>query len=197
MIPLCAGGVPHIFGKISTRATTLFWTSLQSKVCTQSYGPPKLRKFQFRGFRDSNLGVLGQNDIWVLVPWPSTENTIRGKVLASPKSKLWWVLWVRVCLLLTVHQKCSCYALTNLLFGLCRFMWVIDLIVTLPSPYFEALATPFYPWSATNNGTYSNSSFFHCVHLGLTFEPIKELGSASCCHHSHIPFIHLQAITYV
>ncbi len=62
----------------------------------ESYGPPKLQKSQFRGFRDSNLGILGQNDIWVLVPWLGTENTIRGKVMASPKFGPWWVLWVCV-----------------------------------------------------------------------------------------------------
>jgi hypothetical protein len=33
---------------------------------------------------DSHLGVLGQNDIWVLVPWPGIEYTIRGKVVAPP-----------------------------------------------------------------------------------------------------------------
>jgi hypothetical protein len=44
---------------------------------------------------------------------------------------------------LFVHQKFSNYALTNLLFGLCRFVWVIDLFVILPSPYPEALACPF------------------------------------------------------
>jgi hypothetical protein len=44
------------------------------------------------------LGVLGQNDIWVLAPWPCIVNTIRGKVVASPKSGLWWVSWVRVCM---------------------------------------------------------------------------------------------------
>jgi hypothetical protein len=46
----------------------------------------KLRKSQFREFLDSNLGVSGQNDIWVLAPWLGTKNTIRGKVVASPKS---------------------------------------------------------------------------------------------------------------
>jgi len=25
------------------------------------------------------LGVLGQNDIWVLVPWPGIEHNIRGE----------------------------------------------------------------------------------------------------------------------
>jgi len=32
-------------------------------------------------------GLPGQNDIWMLVSWPGTEYTIRGKVVVSPKSK--------------------------------------------------------------------------------------------------------------
>jgi len=43
------------------------------------------------------LEILGQNDIWVLALWSGTENIIRGKVMASPKSGPWWVLWVHVC----------------------------------------------------------------------------------------------------
>jgi hypothetical protein len=34
--------------------------------------------------------------IWMWVPWRITEYTIRGKVVASPKSGPWWVLCVRV-----------------------------------------------------------------------------------------------------
>jgi len=41
--------------------------------------------------------VLGQNDTWVLVLWPSTKYTLKGKVVASPKSGPWWVLWICVC----------------------------------------------------------------------------------------------------
>ncbi len=37
-----SGGVQHIVGKLLTRATTLLQTSSQSKVCTQSYGAPKV-----------------------------------------------------------------------------------------------------------------------------------------------------------
>jgi len=48
----------------------------------------------FGNFKTPNLGVSRQNDIWVQALWPSTENTIRGKVVASPKSGPWWVLWV-------------------------------------------------------------------------------------------------------
>jgi hypothetical protein len=57
------GNVRHTFGKISTRATTLLQTSLQSKVCTRSYAPSKLRESQLLEFGDSHLGVPGQKAI--------------------------------------------------------------------------------------------------------------------------------------
>jgi hypothetical protein len=41
--------------------------------------------------------VLGQNAIWMWVSWKGTYYTIRGKVMASPKFELWWILWIRVC----------------------------------------------------------------------------------------------------
>jgi hypothetical protein len=36
-------------------------------------------------FRDSQVGVLGQKAIWMLPLWRAAENTIKGKVVASPK----------------------------------------------------------------------------------------------------------------
>jgi hypothetical protein len=45
---------------------------------------------------------------------------------------------------LSVHQKCSNYALTNL-FGLCRFVWIIDPLITHPSPHPRAPACPSTP----------------------------------------------------
>ncbi len=90
--------MPHIVGKISTRATTLLYTSFQLEVFTQNYGHLKLWKSQFKELKNFNLGVPGQNDIWVLALWPCTKNTTRGKVVASPKSEPWWVLLVHVCL---------------------------------------------------------------------------------------------------
>ncbi len=56
---LCASGVPHIFRKISTRSTSLFWTLPQSKVYTKNYGLPKLQESQFQEFQDSWLGSFG------------------------------------------------------------------------------------------------------------------------------------------
>ncbi len=123
------------------------------------------------------MGVLGQNDIWVLVPWLSTKYTIRGKVVAFPKSRPWWVLWVRVCSWFVRAPKCSNYALINLLFGLCRFVWVIELFVNLPSPIselqhtplplkcYEPRSMPLYPWNVANQGARPNSFPFCCFHL--------------------------------
>jgi len=44
----------------------------------------------------SQVGVPGQNAIWMWALWRGTKYNIRGKVVASPNSRLWWVLWVRV-----------------------------------------------------------------------------------------------------
>jgi hypothetical protein len=47
----------------------------------------------------------GQNAIWLWVSWRGTWYTIRGKVVASPKSGWLWVLWVRGCSWLVLTQK--------------------------------------------------------------------------------------------
>jgi hypothetical protein len=47
-------------------------------------------------------------------PWRGAEYTIRGKVVASPKSGRWSILCVRVACGLSQHQRCSNYALTTL-----------------------------------------------------------------------------------
>ncbi len=116
--------------------------------------------------------ISGQNDIWMQTLWLIIENIIREKVVASPKSKPWWVLWVCVCPDLFVHQKCSNYAQTNLLFGLYRSMWIINLLVTLLNPHpitnltckFSIITPtrPSYLWSVMSQGAYSDSfRYFH------------------------------------
>jgi hypothetical protein len=68
---------------------------------SQSHGSPKFRNFgtPIWEFRDS------QNAIWMWASWRGIEYTIRGKVVASPKFRPWWVLWVRVCSWLIVAPK--------------------------------------------------------------------------------------------
>jgi hypothetical protein len=67
---------------------------------------------------------------------------------------------------LSMHQKCSNYALTNLLFGLCISIWIIDPLATRLIPHLKAPTHPSYPRSATNERTYC-SSFFHCFHFEI------------------------------
>jgi hypothetical protein len=103
----------------------------------------------------------------------------KGEVVVSPKSKLWWVLWIRVCPWFVRGLKCFNYALTNLLFGLCRSMWVINLLVNLPSPHLGAPTRP---------STFKMLQVKECAQtpspsivfiFGLVVESIKELGGVS------------------
>ncbi len=125
----------------------------------------KLWELQFRKFRDSNLGASGQNDIWVLAMWPTIDNTIRRKVVASPSlGHDEFCEFVFACGS-SMHQKCSTYALTNFLVGLCRSMWIIDLLVTHPNPHLGAPTHPSTPWSVASQRTCPNSLSFRCFHF--------------------------------
>ncbi len=45
----------------------------------------------------SNWESRDKNAIWMWASWRGTKYTVKGKVVASPKSKPWWVLWIQVC----------------------------------------------------------------------------------------------------
>jgi hypothetical protein len=47
------------------------------------------------------------------------------------------LLVARPCTKMFYAPKCSKHTLTNLLFGLCKSVWVIELLVNLPSPILE------------------------------------------------------------
>jgi hypothetical protein len=126
-------------------------------------------------FRNSNLGVPGQNDIWVQAPWSSIENTIRGKVHHLPPSpghgEFCESVFARGSF---VHKKCSNYALTNLLFGLCRFVWVIELLIILLGPHPRTLARPSTPKVLRVRECTPTPSPSVVFTFGFTVESIKE-----------------------
>ncbi len=64
-------------------------TSLQSEVGAKKYEFPKSRESNLGQFRDSSLGVSGKSAIRIWLPRSNMENTIWGKVVASPESGLW------------------------------------------------------------------------------------------------------------
>jgi hypothetical protein len=69
-------------------------SSAQEVMRPQSPESPNWRDFgtPARESRESRE----RKAIWMQAPWRGTEYTIRGKVVASPKSEPWWVLCVRV-----------------------------------------------------------------------------------------------------
>ncbi len=100
-------------------------------------------------------------------------------MVASPKFGPWWLLWVRVCPWPVCAPKHPNYTLTNLLFGLCRSVWIIELRVNLPSPHLGALKRPFtfeMLWTKEHTPILSPSIIFT---FKLVAESIKELGGAS------------------
>jgi hypothetical protein len=78
---------------------------LNQRFSHKVMGPQSCKSSNFGNFGTPIWKVSGQNDIWVLIPWPSIKYTIRGKVLASPKSRSWWILWIQVCSWLVLAPK--------------------------------------------------------------------------------------------
>jgi len=111
--------------------------------------------------------------------WRGIEYTIKGKVMASPKSGLWWVLWIWVCPWLILAPKVFQLCIKHLVFGFVQVhvsSWCLSLFL-VPS---WSSSMPLYPQSVTSQGTCLNSLLFHCFQFKFTFESIKELESASC-----------------
>ncbi len=129
--------------------------------------------------RVSNLGVARQNDIWVQAPCPAIENTIRGRwqfPLSLGDGESCESMFAHGS---SVHQKCSNYPLTNLLFGLCRSVWIIDSLVIRLNPHLKTPACPFTPeviWTKERTPT---PYPFDVFSFGLIVESIKEIGGAS------------------
>ncbi len=119
------------------KATTLLQTSLQSKVYNKVMSLQSCKSPNFWNFGTLNWESW---DKWHL------DAGLMARHWKYYKGGRWWrpqssghgefcefVFAHGSCM----HQKCSSYALTNLLFGLWRFVWVIDLLVNLPSPILE------------------------------------------------------------
>jgi hypothetical protein len=108
----CVKVACHIMLESSwSRLRLCFKSHLNQRFPQEIIGLQSCESPNFKNFGTPNLGIPGQNDIWVLAPWLGIENIIKGKVVASPKSGPWWILWVCVCLWVIrapkVFQLCS------------------------------------------------------------------------------------------
>jgi hypothetical protein len=89
----------HISLKSSQQGLQLYFRPYFNRRSLQKViGFQSRESFNFGNFGTPKLGVPRQNDIWVQALWLGIDNIIMGKVVASPKSGPWWVLWVCVCL---------------------------------------------------------------------------------------------------
>jgi hypothetical protein len=176
----CVQVTCHIMFKSCWRGLQLgFRPHFNKRSTCKVMAPQSCKSPSCGSFGTPYLGVSGQNDIWVLVLWLDTEYTIRGKVVASPKSGPWWVLWVQVCPWFVCGPKCSDYALINLLFGLCKSVWIIELLVNLLSPHPRAPSHPSTP-KVLRTREHALTPFpFNVFTFGLVVESIKELGGVS------------------
>jgi hypothetical protein len=149
------------------------WRFAQEVTSFQSAKSP-----QVRDFWDSQLGSpstkwhLGATSI------VNHTNTIRGKMLASSKFELWWALWIHVCSWFVHAPKVTNYALTNL-FGLCRYLWIIDPLVICPSPHPRTLACLLTSEMLRVKECTLTPYFIIVFTFRLTFESLKEFGGAT------------------
>ncbi len=107
------------------------------------------------------------------------ENTIRGKVVASPKSGPWWVLWICVYLWLICAPKVLQPCIDQLVFGLCRFVWVIDLLLIFFSPDPGAPACPSTPKMLWTKEGAPTPYPYDVYTFKFAIESTKEFGGAS------------------
>jgi len=77
--------VLYIVGKLSMRLQLCFRPHLNWRFTKEVMSIQSCGSINLKNFGTPNLGILGQNDIWVLAPWPNIKNTIKGKVVISPK----------------------------------------------------------------------------------------------------------------
>ncbi len=104
---------------------------------------------------------------------PTNFMSIRGKVVASFKFGLWWVLWIRVCPWLIRAPKVFQLRTNQLV------VWFVQVLVNLPNPHPRVPARPStlkVLWVRERAPTPSPSIV---ITFGLAIESIKELGGAS------------------
>jgi hypothetical protein len=82
------------------RLQLCFRHDLNQRSAHKVMGPQSHESPNFENFETQD-----KNAIWMWASWRGTKYTIRGKVVASPKFRLWWVLWVKICLWFILTPK--------------------------------------------------------------------------------------------
>jgi hypothetical protein len=147
----------------------------------------KITRILIQEFRNFHLKVPWQNDIWVMVLWPSTKYTIRGGGGGFPQVRV-VVNLVNLCLPVArlVHAPKVLQLCINQLVVWFVQVWIIELFVNLPSPHPEVPTHSFTSkvlWVKEHAPTPSPSIVFT---FGLIVSPSRCLGVRHI--HTHCPW---------
>jgi hypothetical protein len=144
---VCASGVLHTVGKLSMRAIILLQTSSRSEVCKgimrpQNRESPNCQKFGTPTWESQDKKPFGCGPRGELqsILYGESGGFLRVQAVVSfvsPKS-----LVVRLSTKGALESE-----LTNLWLVGCKFKWVIEKLVTLPSPIPEPQHAPSTPFS--------------------------------------------------
>jgi hypothetical protein len=83
---------------------------------------PKVARIPVVGISGLPLGSPKTNAIWMWPMWRDAKNTLRGMVVASPKSESFWVLWIRSSPWLVLAPKVLKLCTNHFVLVLCMFM---------------------------------------------------------------------------
>jgi hypothetical protein len=116
-----------------THQCELFWALLSSSEHSGVPEDSKFPTFPSVGLHPHTWPKWGCDT----APVANQREYYKGEGGGFPKSEPWWILWI----LWVRAQKCSNHTLTNLLFGLWRFVWIIDQLIT-------SFSLPYHWWKS-------------------------------------------------
>jgi hypothetical protein len=185
-IYLHAGGMWHTIEKLSTRVTNLLKTSSQSEVCTRSYGPPKVAGVPTLVISGLPLGSLGTKYHLDVGLMQTRRVYYKGEGGGFPQVRAVVSLVSPSCPWLVLAPKVLQLCTNHLVLVLYRLVWVSEACQFFQVPS-QSSNTPFYPSKVLwTKECASTPCSFVVFYLGLTFEPLKELGA----HHKWHISIH-------
>jgi hypothetical protein len=147
--------------------------STHEVMCLQSRGSPSCGNF-----RTSIWESRDKKAIWMWPLWRAIEYIIKGKVMASPKSGLWWVLWVRGCPWLILASKVLQLCTNHPKLVLCTFVWIIEACQLFLVPSRNS-SRPLYPSKCYKPRSSPDSLLFRCFQFGTHIWVPQGVGSAS------------------
>jgi hypothetical protein len=122
-------------------------------------------------------------------PVANKKEYYKGEGGGFPQVRVMVILWIHVCPWFVcapkVHKKCIKYALINLLFSLHTYVWIIDSLITHPSPHPGVPTCPFTFEVLRVKEHIPIISSCIVFTFGLAFESYEEFGGAS---HPHVYF---------